>query len=243
MQGLNESFQQLTKKYDDLTDDLLVLKSEIPEQAVEKQKVKEELSKKEKEADKNREALEKLKEKQALFSSALDFQRELFVEDIQQAENRQEELHHMLQGLNKSFQQLTSKYDDLTEEKEQLEEEITKKQKLREKLFSQKALVEDTEVFSEMIADYQASIDKSRKRFVVVDREIEKQRAKEKQLKQEVAKTEKEVDDNKRILQKLNEKHSVICSTLEAKRKIFDCQLRQNHQSSEKLQEEQKVNC
>ena len=71
--------------------------------------------------------------------------------------------------------------------------------------------------------------------------EIEKQRAKEKQLKQEVATKEKEVDDNKRVIRELKEKHSVICSTLEAKRKIFDCRLRQKHQSSEKLQEERKV--
>ena len=71
----------------DLKEDLSVLESKILEPTAKEEQVKEELRKKEKEADENKQALEVLKGKQECFSSALDSQNELFTEDIQQAEN------------------------------------------------------------------------------------------------------------------------------------------------------------
>ena len=92
-----------------------------------------------------------------------------------------------------------------------------------------------------MITDLQASIDANRKCLARVEAKIEKKREKENQLKLEAATNEKELEENKRVVSELKLKHSVICSTLEAKRKIFDCQLRQKHQPKKKLQDELKV--
>ena len=225
----------------DLREDLLVLESEIAEHTTKEEQVKQELRKKKKEADENKQALEELKERQERFTSALDSQSESFTEDIRQAEKRQEELDHILQEIRDSLKPLEMKSADLAEEKRQLEKEIIKKQELQKKAMSQKALLEETGLFAEMLADIQASINKSRKRLAQVDVEMEKQRAMEKHLKEEAAKKKKELDDNKQVIQELKEKHSVVSAMLEAKRKIFDCQLRQKHQSSEKLQEECKV--
>ena len=74
-----------------------------------------------------------------------------------------------------------------------------------------------------------------------VEATIEEQMAKEKRLKMEVAKKKKQVDENERLVCQLKQKHSVICSALEAKRKIFDRQLRQKHQTKEKVPEEREV--
>ena len=106
---------------------------------------------------------------------------------------------------------------------------------------SQKASMEDREVFDEMLTDIRASIYTKRKRLAHVKAKLEKQRDKENRLKQEAAKKEKELDENHRVADELKQKHSVICSTLEAKRIIFDCQLRQMHQSSESREKECKV--
>ena len=225
----------------DLKEDLLHLETEISEQTAKEEKVKQKLGKTEKEADENRQALEELKEKQALFSSALDFQREMVAEDVRQAENRQKELDDVLQEIRESLQPLTKKSASLVEEKEQLEKEIIKKEKLQQKLLSQKASVEDMEVIDETIADIQASINTKRERLAHIEAKIEKKRAEENQLKLEAAKKEKELDKSKQVICELKQKHSVICSTLEAKRKIFDCQLRQKHQPKEKLPDELKV--
>ena len=225
----------------DLKEDLQHLESEISKQKAKEEQVKQELAKKEKEADDNRQALEELKKKQELFSSKLDSQKETLAEDVQQAENRQEELNHILRDINLSLQPLTKKCADLAEEKEQLEKEITEKEKLQEELMSREALMGDSRIFDKVKADIQASIEKNKKRLAQVEEKIEKQRNKEKRLKQEAAKKEKEVDENERLVRELKQKHSVICSTLEAKREIFDSHLRQKHQSKENLPEEHKV--
>ena len=146
-----------------------------------------------------------------------------------------------MQEIRESLQPLTKKSASLSEQKEQLEKEIAKKEKLQEKLLSQKASMEDTGIFHEVMDDIQASIGTKRKCLALVEAEIEEKKAEENQLKLEAAKKEKELDDNKKVVSELKQKHSVICSTLEAKRKIFDCQLRQKHQSKEKLQDELKV--
>ena len=240
-QLMSEMVHDIQLSIIDLREDLLTLELEISEHTAKEKQVKLELKKKEKEALENKQALEKLRESQELFSSALNSQSESFTEDIQLAENRQEELNHILKEIRESLQPLEMKSADLAEEKEQLEKEITKKQKLQEKISSQKALTEATGLIGEVIADIQASIDKNRKRLAEVDVEMEKQRAKEKQLKEEASKKEKELDDNRRVVKELKEKHSIVSAMLETKRKIFDCQLRQKHQSKEKLQEERKV--
>ena len=247
----------------DLNEDLSVLESEISEHTAKEEKMKEELIKKEKEADENKQALEDLKEKQkqelskkekeadenkqALvdlkvkqerFSSVLVSQFESIAEDIQQAEKRQEELNHVLQETHKSLQQLAARSADLAKEKEQLEDKISKRQKLKEKIIS---LVFDAELVDELVADHQRSIDDCRKRLEQVDMEIEEQRVEEKQLEEEAAEKEKDLDRNKQVVQELKAKHSAVSAVLEGKRKIFDCQLRQKLQSGEELQEERKV--
>ena len=225
----------------DLREDLQHLETEILEQTAKEEQMKQKLSKKEKEADKNRQALEDLKEKQALFSSALDFQNDSFAEGIRQAENQQQELDHDLQEICKSLQPLTRKSASLAEEKEELEKEITKNQKLQEKLLSQEASMDGMGIFDEVLANIQASISTNRKRLEHVQAKIEKKKAKEIEFKVEAAKKETELDENKRVVCELKQKHSVICSMLEAKRKIFDFQFRQKHQSRKKLQEERQV--
>ena len=49
------------------------------------------------------------------------------------------------------------------------------------------------------------------------------------------------MDENERFVGELKQKHSIICSALEVKRKVFDRQLRRKHQTKEKPQEEWKV--
>ena len=180
----------------DLKKDLLHLESNISEQAKKEEQVKQELSKKEKEADENRKALEELKEKQARFSSALDSQKKALTEDVQQAENQQEELDCLLQEIRNSLQPLAKKSASLAEEKEQLEKEITRKEKLQEKFMSEKASMEDRDVFDEMLADIRASINMKRKCLEHVVAKLEKQMDKENRLKQEAAKKEKELNEN-----------------------------------------------
>ena len=225
----------------DLKEDLQHLDSEISIQRAKEEQVKQELSKKEKEAEENHQALEDLREKQQLFSSELDSKQETLAEDVQQAENRQKELNHILQEIRLSLQPLTKKSADLAEEKEQLEKEITEKKKLQEELISKKALIGDSGIFEKLKADIQDTIDKRRKSLAKVEAKIEEQRATEKRLKMEVAKKEKEVDESERLVSELKQKHSVICEALETKRKIFDCQLRHKHQTRKKLPEECKV--
>ena len=106
--------------------------------------MKQKLKKKEKEADENKQALEELKERHECFSSTLDFQSESFTEDIRLAENRQEELDHNLKEIRESLYPLVTKSAGLAEEKKELEKEITTKQKLQERVISQKALTEET---------------------------------------------------------------------------------------------------
>ena len=203
----------------DLKEDLQHLETEMSEQTAKEEQVKQKLSQKEKEADENIQALENLKAKQALFSSALDFHSDTLTEVIHQAENRQQELDLVLEGIRKSLEQLTKKSASLAEEKEQLEKEITKNKKLQEKLLSQKASMEDTEIIDELIANIQGSIDKNKKHLAHVESKLEKKKAKQNQLKLEAAKKEKDLVENKQRLCELKQKNSVICSTLEAKRK------------------------
>ena len=229
-----QSLEQLKKKQE-------LFSSTLDSQKAREEQVKQELAKKEKEADDTKQALDELKKKQELFSSELDSQKETLAEDVRQAENRQEDLHHILQDIHLSLQPLTKKCADLAEEKEQLEKEITEKEKLQEELMSRKALMGDSGIFDKLKADFEASIEKNKKILALVEGKIEKQRNKETRLKQEAAKKEKEVDENEKLVHELKQKHSVICSTLEAKRKIFDSHLRQKHQSKENLPEERKV--
>ena len=224
-----------------LKEDLLHLESEIAEQAAKQERMKQQLCKKEKEVDENRQALEELKEKQDLFSSALNSHKQTLAKDVQLAENRQEELNHLLQEIHKSLQPLARKSANLAQTKEQLEKEVTEKEKLQEELMSEKVSMGDTRIFDKIKADIQASIYTSKMHLAHIEAKIEKQMAKKERLKQEADKKEEELDKNYQLVCELKQKHSVICAILEAKRKIFDCQLRQTHQMSEELEEERKV--
>ena len=162
-------------------------------------------------------------------------------EDVQQAENRREDLKRLLQEIRNSLQPLANKSANLAEEKEQLEKEITEKEKLQEELMSEKSLMGDSKILDKIKVDIQASIDANKKRLVHLEAKIEKQRAKENHLKQEAVEKEKELAENHRAVFELKQKHSIICSTLEAQRIIFDCHLRQTHQASENQGKERKV--
>ena len=225
----------------DLKEDLHHVETDISDQTAKEEHVKQKLSKKEKEADENRQALEDLKEKLVLFSSALNFQSDSFAEGIRHAENRQKELDRDLQDICKSLQPLTRKSASLAEEKEELEKEITENEKLQEELLSQKASMEGMGIFVEILANIQASINTNRKSLAHVEAKVDKKKAEKNEFKLEAAKKETELDENKRVVCDLKQKHSVICSVLEAKRKIFDFQLRQKHQSKKKLEEECQV--
>ena len=150
---LSEMVNEVSLLILDLKEDLQHLDSEISIQKAKQERVKQELAKKEKEAEENQQALEDLKEKQQLFSSELDSQQETLAEDVWQAESRQEELNHILLELRLSLQPLTKKSADLAEEKEQLEKEITEKEKLQEELMSRRALIGDSGIFEKLKAD------------------------------------------------------------------------------------------
>ena len=75
---------------------------------------------------------------------------------------------------------------------------------------SKKALIGDSGIFEKLKADIQDSIDKKRKTLAQVEAKIEEQRATEKRLKMEVAKKEKEVDENERFVGEL--KKSILLS-------------------------------
>ena len=93
--------------------------------------------------------------------------------------------------------------------------------------------MDDDEALSDMLADLQVSIKEKKKRLAEVNEEIEEQKLRKELLEQEVSEKEREMDYKKQDIQKLKEKHTVICTTLYAKRRIFDLNLRQMHQSSE----------
>ena len=221
----------------DLKEDLLQLQSDILKQTAKEEQLKQELSKKEKEAEESRQAPVELKEKQQRFSSAIDYQREAKAEDVRRAENQQEELHHILQDIHLSLK----KSAHLAEEQEQLEKEITKKEKLQQELMPHRSLTGDSGIFDKLKTEIQTSIDTNRNRLAHIGEKIAKQMAKQELLEQDVVKKKRDLKENDQLVHELKQQHSVICSALEAKRKIFDCQLRRKHQPKEKLQEECKV--
>ena len=238
---VSEMVDEVSLSIIDLKEDLLQIQSDILKQTAKEEQLKQELSKKEKEAEESRQALVELKVKQERFSSAIDYQREAIAEDVRQAENQQAEVHHILQDIHLSLQPLTKKSAHLAEEKEQLEKEITKKEKLQQELMPHRSLMGDSEIFDKLKAEIHASIDTNRNCLAHIGEKIAKQMAKQELLEQKVVKKKRAVKENDQLLHELKQQHSVICSTLEAKRKIFDCQLRRKHQPKEKLQEECKV--
>ena len=109
---MSEMVDEVCLSIIDLKEDLKHLDSEISIQKEKEERVKQELAKKEKEAEENWQALEDLKEKQQLFSSELDSQQETLAEDVRQAEDQQEELNHILQEIRQSLQPITKKSAD-----------------------------------------------------------------------------------------------------------------------------------
>ena len=225
----------------DLKDDIAVLESEIKQQGTKEETLKQELAVKEKEADDNKKALDELKNQQLLFRSTLDVKRKLFEEDIQWAEDQQQELDGELQEISESLQQVIERSAALVKEKERLEQKMARKQSQQKRLETQRSSMTDKEVASEMIADIQGSVDDYRERIALLDVKISEQKVKEEHLKKQIVVKEKEVNDNRQTVEKLKEKHSILCSTLEAERKVLDCQLRQKNQSSETRPAEIKV--
>ena len=99
----------------------------------------------------------------------------------------------------------------------------------------------DKELLLEMLNEVQLSIDDIEKHIALLKIKIEEQNVKEKELKEEIAKKQEELDSSSRYLQASRKKYSFLQSKLNAERKQFDFELRQQQQSSEKIQEELKV--
>ena len=99
----------------------------------------------------------------------------------------------------------------------------------------------DKELLSQMIDEVQVSIDNIKKHVALLKKRVEEQKNKEKELMDVIATKQKEVDDSNRALQASQEKSSLLRSKLNAERMVFDFKLRQEKQSSEKIQEELKA--
>ena len=99
----------------------------------------------------------------------------------------------------------------------------------------------DTELSLQLIDEVQASIDDLEKHIALLKMKIKEQNAKQERLKEDMAKKQKEVDESNRYLQASKTKCSLLRSKLNAERMEFDFKLRQQMQSSEKIQDELKV--
>ena len=99
----------------------------------------------------------------------------------------------------------------------------------------------DKELWLEMLNEVQFSIDDIEKYIALLTIKIEEQNVKEKHLKGEIAKKQEELESCSRYLLASRKKYSLLQSKLNAERKQFDLELRQQQQSSEKIQEELKV--
>ena len=130
---------------------------------------------------------------------------------------------------------------ELVKRRNELEMELAIKKERKEKLLAQKPFVTDMELWELMIDEVQDSVDGIKKHIALLKVKIEEQDAKGKKLKEDITKKEIEVEDSNRSIQASKEKYSLLQSELNAERMVFDFKLRQQLQSSEKIQEELKV--
>ena len=99
----------------------------------------------------------------------------------------------------------------------------------------------DKDLWLEMINEVQRSIDDIEKHIRLLEMKSKEQNVKEKELNKEIAEKQKELDRSSRYLQASRKKCSLLRSKLNAERKIFDLELRQQQQPSEKIKKELKV--
>ena len=99
----------------------------------------------------------------------------------------------------------------------------------------------DTELFVQMMDEVQASIDEIEDKIALLEMKIKEQNAKEKALKEDIIKKQKQIENGSRYLQASRRKCSLLQSKLKAERIEFDLRLRQQLVSSEKIEEELKV--
>ena len=155
-----------------------------------------------------------------------------------QAEDRHRVLKEKLSILQYSSRDVAMEAAELLKRREELELKLARNKKRKERLLDQKRFMTDMELLLQMIDEVQLSIDDSEEHIALLKMKIGEQITKEKELHQEIAKKQKEVDDSNRALQASKKKCSLLRSKLNAERMVFDFKLRRQQQSSEKIQEE-----
>ena len=160
---------------------------------------------------------------------------------VDQVENEHKQLTDKLSELRNSSQCVAMKTAELVKRRDDFEIELAIKKDRKERLIAQKPFMMDTELLQQMIEEVQASIDGIEKHMALMKKKIEKQNAAKKKLKEDIAKKQKEVEESNRSIQASRKKCSLLESKLKAERMVFDFKLRQQLQSSEKIEEELKV--
>ena len=161
--------------------------------------------------------------------------------EVDQAEKQHKQLTDKLSKLQNSSQHVAMEAAELVKKRKELEIELAIKKDRKERLLAQKPFMRDTELLEQMIDEIQASVDGIEKHVALLNMKIEEQNAEEKKLREEIAKKQKEVEDSNQSIQASKKKCSLLQSKLKGERMVFDFKLRQQLQSSEKIQEELKV--
>ena len=160
---------------------------------------------------------------------------------VDQAENQHKLLKEKLSGLQHSSQHVAMEAADLVKKSEELELELAKKEKLKERLLAQKSTMKDMELLLQMIDEVQVCIDDIKNRITQLKSKIEQQKIRETELKEEIARKQKEVDNRNQTIQASQKEYSLVWAKLSVERRVFDFKLRQEQQSSAKILEELKV--
>ena len=160
---------------------------------------------------------------------------------VDQAENQHKLLKVKLSELKTSSEHVAMEAAELVEKRKELEIELSVKKESKERLLAQKPFVTNTKLSLQMIDEVQASIDDIEKHIVQLKMRIEEQNVKEERLKEDIAKKQKEMVEIDRSLPASKRKYSLLRSKLNAERMVLDFKLRQQLQTSEKIQEELKV--
>ena len=160
---------------------------------------------------------------------------------VDQAENQHKLLEEKLSDLQHSSEDIAKKAAELVKTREELEIELNKNKKRKQRFLAQKPFMTDTELFFQMMGEVQASIDEIEEKIALLRMKIKEQNAKEKTLKEDIIKKQKEVENSSRYLEASRKKCSLLQSKSKAERMEFDLRLQQQLVSSEKIQEELKV--
>ena len=160
---------------------------------------------------------------------------------IDEAENQNMLRNKKLLELQTSSQQVAKQAAELAEERKDLKNELSRKKKRKERLMAQMPFMTDKELSLQLIDEVQASIDDIEKHIAQLKMKIKQQNAKQKKLKEDIAKKQNELDDSNRNLQASKTDCSLLQSKLNTEKMAFDLKLREQLQSSETTQAELKV--